>query len=150
MHIAPLRPSFLHRARTEGLDDRNQPVKRVVAAGGEPCRDVLRRAEPGEALLLASHSPFALERPYREFGPVFILAQESGEPAGDAFTNGYFRSQFVIRAYTADESIADAAMVTPATADETAQRFFARDDVAFLHARFPLYGCFALRLDRRW
>jgi hypothetical protein len=150
MHIAPLPQSYVDRLRTEGLDALGQPVRRVVAKGGEPCRDVLRRALPGEELLLASFSPFVLEGPYREFGPVFVLARESHEtiereslPVG-----GYLRERFVLRAYSRDERIVDAALVTPQDAQEMLARFFASDEVAFVHARFPTYGCFACRIDR--
>lgn len=148
--IAALPSAFVHRARTENLDALGQPVRRVIAEGGEPCRDVLRRAEPGEELILASFSPFTVAGPYREFGPVFILANEQNESASrDALpANGYLRERFVLRAYSAGEEILDAELVTPADADATLARFFARDDVAFVHARFPTYGCFACRVDR--
>lgn len=151
--IAPLPATFLTRLRTEGRDDLGQPVKRVIAQGGEPCRDVLRRARPGEELILASHSPFSKEGPYREFGPVFVLADASNEAvhreALQAGSDGdYLRAQFVIRAYSKDEEIVDAALVEAANAQTVMERFFAREDVAFLHARFPTYGCFACRLDR--
>lgn len=152
--VAPLPPSFLHRVRTEGLDDLGQPVKRLVANGGEPCRDVLRRAREGEALILASHSPFSKPGPYKEFGPIFVLAADANEPVRrDGLTAGgdgdYLRAQFAIRAYSSDEEIVDAALVTAQNAQEVVERFFARGEVAFLHARFPSYGCFALRMDRR-
>ena len=151
--VAPLPAAFLARVRTEGLDDLGQPVKRVTAQGGEPCRDVLRRAQPGEELILASHSPFSKTGPYREFGPIFVLASESPE---DVRRNGlraggdtdYLRAQFVIRAYSENEEIVDAALVDAAGAQNVVERFFERGDVAFLHARFPTYGCFACRLDR--
>ena len=42
----------------------------------------------------------------------------------------------------------DAELVTPDDAASTVERFLGRDDVAFLHLRFPAYGCFALRVDR--
>lgn len=151
--VAPLSAAFLTRVRNEGLDDLGQPVRYVTAAGGEPCRDVLRRARPGEELILASHSPFSKPGPYREFGPIFVLAKESGEEVRrDGLQAGsetdYLRGQFVIRAYSAEESIVDAALVDAAGAQDVVERFFARGDVAFLHARFPAYGCFACRLDR--
>ncbi|HEX2062430.1 MAG TPA: DUF1203 domain-containing protein [Thermoanaerobaculia bacterium] len=150
VRIAPIPPAFLHRARHENLDALGQPVRRVIAAGGEPCRDVLRRAEPGEELILASFSPFSVEGPYREFGPVFILAHPQHDDANrNALpTNGYLRERFVLRAYSAAEEILDAELVTPADAETALARFFARDDVAFVHARFPTYGCFACRVDR--
>ena len=52
--ITPIRSDFLIKVREAGIDDQNQPVVTQVAMGGEPCRDVLRRANVGEALILAS------------------------------------------------------------------------------------------------
>jgi hypothetical protein len=144
--IAPLPQTFLDRVRTHGIDDQNQPVRRVVAEGGEPCRDVLRRAEPGEELLLASFTPFTVAGPYKEFGPIFVLANDSGEPA--RLRENYLRERFVIRAYSAAEEIVDAALTEAAELAGTVERFFASDATAFLHVRFPAYGCFAMRIDR--
>lgn len=78
--LVPMSSDFLRRVREEGRDAQDQPVKRVRAKGGEPCRDVLRRAREGEELLLASFSPFTQPGPYKEFGPVFVLASPSDEP----------------------------------------------------------------------
>lgn len=153
LHVAAIPAAFLDRVRGQGIDDLGQPVKRVVAEGGEPCRDVLRRAQPGEELILASFTPFTKAGPYKEFGPIFVLAHPSAEPVRrEAFPraggDGYLRSQFVIRAYSAAEEIIDAALTTPDEAEQVIERFFARGETAFLHVRFPAYGCFACRLDR--
>lgn len=152
--IAPISTRFLQRVRLEGIDDLGQPVKRVVAAGGEPCRDVLRRAAAGEELILASFTPFTQAGPYKEYGPIFVLANESGEgvcrdelPAAGG-PHDYLREQFVIRAYSSAEEIVDAALVKAPELEATVARFFASEETAFLHARFPTYGCFALRIDR--
>ena len=151
-HIAPLPQAFLNRVRMEGRDALDQPVRRLSAKGGEPCRDALRRAEPGEDVILASFSPFTVAGPYREFGPIFVFASEVGRASQDVFRIGaptdYLREQFVIRAYSKEEEIVDAALVQAATAQQTIDTFFGRPDVAFLHARFPTYGCFACRIDR--
>jgi hypothetical protein len=145
--IAPIPADFLARVREQGLDDLGQPVKRVVAEGGEPCRDVLRRARAGERLILASFSPFRKPGPYHEYGPIFVLAEESGEATHDPL-DGYLREQFVIRAYSHAEEIVDAALIGKAEVEATVGRFLGRAETAFLHARFPVYGCFALRIDR--
>ena len=142
--FAPIRADFLERVRREGRDDLNQHVKRMIAKGGEPCRDAMRRALPGEEVILASYSPFTVEGPYREFGPIFVFANETERVASD----GYLQEQFVVRAYSRDEEILDAKLVTKSTAQETIDAFLARDDVKFLHVRFPTYGCFACRIDR--
>jgi len=151
--VAEIPPDFLKQVRTEGRDALGQQVKRLIAEGGEPCRDVLRRANKGEELILASFSPFAKPGPFHEYGPVFVLANESTEavernvvPAGE--DGNYLQQRFAIRAYSENEEIIDAALVEPADAQATVDRFFARADTAFLHVRFPSYGCFACRLDR--
>jgi len=150
--FAPIRQDFLQRVRRDGRDDLNQAVKRVVAKGGEPCRDALRRAMPGEELILASYSPFTVEGPYREFGPVFVFANDGDQPTESTLKIGaadtYLRDQFVVRAYSHDEEILDAALVAAPNAQETIDSFFTRDDVKFLHVRFPTYGCFACRIER--
>jgi hypothetical protein len=150
IQIAPISQSFLDRVRNEGIDDLGQPVRRLVAEGDEPCRDVLRRARAGEELILASFSPFREVGPYHEYGPVFVLANpDESEVRRDGLpTDGYLRERFVLRAYSPKEEILDAAMVTPGEAEETLQRFLERPEIAFVHARFPVYGCFALRIDR--
>jgi hypothetical protein len=152
--IAPLPELFLRRVRSQGIDDLGQPVRRIVAEGGEPCRDVLRRARPGEALILASFTPFTKTGPYKEYGPIFVLANASEEeiqrralPPAGADTN-YLRQQFVVRAYNEAEEISDAALIHASDFDATVERLFASASTAFLHVRFPTYGCFACRIDR--
>lgn len=152
--IAPIPSRFLNRVRSEGLDDLGQVVKRLEAQGGEPCRDVLRHARPGEKLILASFTPFTKPGPYHEYGPVFVLASRDDEHvdrdrapvAGSA--NDYLREQFVVRAYSDAEEIIDASLIDAQDFAATIERFFASADVAFLHVRFPTYGCFACRIDR--
>lgn len=150
--IAPLPEAFLRKVRDEGRDDLGQPVRRLRADGGEPCRDALRRAKPGEEIILASFSPFTVEGPFHEFGPVYVFANDIARhedeelPVGGA--DDYLREQFVIRAYSKEEDILDAALVQAPAAQATIDRFLGRTDVAFLHVRFPTYGCFACRIDR--
>jgi hypothetical protein len=151
--IAPIPSAYLARVRAKGLDDLGQPVKRMRASGGEPCRDVLRRAREGEELILASFSPFEKHGPYKEYGPIFLLANESDVEADRqalqaGSENDYLRSQFAIRAYSEDEEILDAALVQAVDAQRVVNELFARPETAFLHVRFPAYGCFACRLDR--
>ena len=154
MAIAPIPQDFLNRVRNEGTDDQQQPVKRLIAKGGEPCRDVLRRAQPGEELILASFTPFTIPGPYKEYGPIFVLAHASDEPvrrdvlpAAGSPTN-YLRELFVIRAYSSAEEIIDAAFVQAPDLAGTVDRFLGSSLTAFLHVRFPTYGCFACRIDR--
>lgn len=153
-NIVPVRQDFLVKARTLGLDDQGQAVEHLTAKGGEPCRDAFRRARPGEALILASYCPFAHAGPYREYGPVFILAQADALAAPPAILpvageQPYLGASFVLRAYSHDERIVDAVITPPADAAGHLERLFANCDPAFVLARFPAYGCYALKIIRR-
>ena len=154
--ITPIRSDFLIKVREAGIDDQNQPVVTKVAMGGEPCRDVLRRANAGEKLILASYCPFSKSGPYKEYGAVFVLAKQSSEPVNyDQFplpTNSvhdYFGDTFVLRAYDEQESIYAAHLVTPANVEEVISEIFQQVGVNFIIARYAAYGCYSLRLDRK-
>lgn len=149
--IVPVRPSFLDLARG-GIDDLGQPVERMLAQGGEPCRDVLRRARAGEELILASYCPFSVAGPYREYGPVFILAnpEASGATPDRLPVDGatpYLGASFVLRAYSREERIVDAVITTPQAAAHQLQRLLAQAATSFVLARFAAYGCYALRIE---
>lgn len=151
-NIVPIREDFLAKARHLGIDDLGQPVERLTARGGEPCRDALRRADAGQALILASYCPFAHAGPYREYGPVFILADPDAAVAPPpelpvAGAHPYLGASFVLRAYSDDERIVDAVMTSGAEAAGQLQRLFALHSPAFVLARFPAYGCYALRIE---
>jgi hypothetical protein len=150
----PLREDFLVKIRKYGLDDQNQPVERHIAAGGEPCRDVLRRARPGEELILASYCPFSLPGPYKEYGPVFALAAETGAagmPGPQPWTSEigmeYLGERFVLRAYDERERIIDAELSAPSSLRQDLARMLGRKEAAFVLARYATYGCYALRIE---
>ena len=154
--MTPIDAGFLQRVRATGRDDLGQPVRNLIATGGEPCRDVLRRARRGERLLLASYCPFKYAGPYREYGAVFVLAESSpqhGAPLGLPMQGGssdYWKrdASLVLRAYSSAEDIVAAQLVRPDGLAAAAEEYFTRDDIDFVLVRFPAYGCYALRLDR--
>ncbi|OAI43408.1 hypothetical protein AYO41_01970 [Verrucomicrobia bacterium SCGC AG-212-E04] len=149
--IRPLPAGFLRRVRETGLDDQDQPVRRLIATGGEPCRDVLRRARPGEAIILASYCPFASPSPFREYGAVYVLANPSAEPVpSDGFpaASDYFEASLVLRAYDQIHDISAAVLTSRWSAPKKIEDFLSRPDVRFVDARFPTFGCFACRFER--
>ena len=154
--ITPIRKDFLIKVRESGIDDQNQPIVHLIAEGGEPCRDVLRRAVAGEALILASYCPFSKPGPFKEYGAVYVLANQSDEAISydqillaSNSENDYFGDNFVVRAYDNEEGIYDARVVSPINAELTISEFLAHSEVKFIMARFTAYGCYALRLDRK-
>jgi len=153
--IKPIREEFLAKVRDEGLDDLNQKVVRLTASGGEPCRDVLRRARVGEELILASYCPFTHNGPYKEYGPVFVLANKKSEnidyhqlPITSMDKQNYLASSFILRAYNAMEQIIDAKVVTEEESKEVLTQLLENEKTDFVLARFTAYGCYALRLEK--
>ena len=155
IRINEISADFLAQVRETGLDAQGQPVQRFRSEGGDPCRDVLRRARPGEEIILASYCPFTQNGPFKEYGPIYILAKPSAEdvrrdelPLIQSEREPYLREQFVLRAYNDREEIIDATLVKSSEATEVLDRFLASNEVAFVDARFPTYGCFACRIYR--
>jgi hypothetical protein len=152
-NITPIRGAFLQTAQRQGLDDQAQTVERHVASGGEPCRDVFRRATPGETILLASYCPFELASPYKEFGPVFVMADAAPnttppDSLAALMACGYLGESFVLRAYSETERIVDGVVVHHTQAEATLQAMLHRADVSFVLVRFAGYGCYACRIER--
>ncbi|WP_432454201.1 DUF1203 domain-containing protein [Agarivorans sp. QJM3NY_29] len=153
--ITPIRPDFLLKARNAGLDDQNQAVVFKIAEGGEPCRDILRRARAGEKIILASYCPFGAPGPYKEYGPIFIRAQASDEqpdltqlPLPSGKDTDYLGQNFVLRAYNRGEEIVDAELVSPSNAQLVLDNFLSNPVVEFVLLRFAAYGCYALKIER--
>ncbi|POA97984.1 DUF1203 domain-containing protein [Chromobacterium sinusclupearum] len=151
--LETLDPVFVQRARREGVDALGQTVRRVPAKGGEPLRDVLRRARPGEPLILASYSPFRQIGPYREFGPVFLSAEPQADdvPPLDAIlseNHGYFAEYAALRAYDAEQTIIAAALLPVEEIRLQLRQWETRDEMVFAMLRFPAHGCYAARLNR--
>lgn len=138
----------MQRVRTTRRDDFDREVSVTVAQGGEPLRDQLRRAEPGERIILCSYQAVALPSEFAEIGPVFISAELSASAAcfGE-LPAGYFNRVFAVRGYDAQNRIVHSELVEPREAPEKFRAALARPNVAYLHARFAGHGCFAARID---
>ncbi|MBX3738265.1 MAG: DUF1203 domain-containing protein [Candidatus Didemnitutus sp.] len=147
--ITPISAAFVTRVRTTLRDDFGRAVAVTTAAGGEPMRDQLRRAAPGERLILCSYQAVALPSPFAEIGPVYVSADAPAPaPFRSELPSGYFNRIFALRAYDRFDRIVDSTLVEPVAAAAKFAEFLARDDVAYLHARFAGHGCFAARIER--
>jgi len=153
--IIPMRSDFLKKVRRLGLDDQGQAVEFLKAVGGEPCRDVLRRAKAGEMLILASYCPFIKAGPYKEYGPVFILANESDElvdysnlPLPKGEETDYLGDTFVLKAYCENERILDAVLSSPVDAESDLAGLLSNKAVSFVMARYAAYGCYSFCVER--
>lgn len=126
-------------------------VRRVFADDASfPCRVSVAHAAPGEELLLANyeHQP-APHSPYRATGPIFVrrLATEVFD-AINVIPEPVRTRLLSVRAYDARGLIVDADVVEGGEVETLIERFFAREDVSYLHIHYARRGCYACRVDR--
>jgi Protein of unknown function (DUF1203) len=121
----------------------------VQTAYGNPCRHCLRRANPGERLLLFSYSPFDTQNPYNETGPIFVHADGCARySAPHEFPPDFSAGSIVLRGYDAAQRIARVSVVVDGRAPHRAQELLADPEIAFVHARSFTHGCYLFRIER--
>lgn len=126
-------------------------MRRMVAdtKPGFPCRVSLEDAEPGETLILLPFEHQDAHSPYRSSGAIFVREQ-----AGEVFDRAgevppVLRGRLLsLRAYDGAGLMVDADVVSGDDVEAAIARFFARDDVSYLHVHNAKRGCYACRIDR--
>jgi hypothetical protein len=116
---------------------------------GYPDRIELRDAAQGESLLLLNHTYQPENTPYHGRHAIFVRegAQKAAEFI-DQVPDVMRRRTLSLRAYNAAHLIVEADLVAGAEADAAILRLLAAPHVAYLHAHYAKYGCFAARIDR--
>jgi len=133
-----------------GVDDRGAPVRPFVAdEDGAPLRCCLRDARAGERLALVAYRPAGTAGAYEEVGPIFLHADPcDGYSTDDGYPADFRGRRQVFRAYDTDGRIADAVLVDGGDVEADIERLLARPDVATVHSRNVLYGCYMFAIDR--
>ncbi len=117
---------------------------------GYPCRQCLRDAEIGEALMLVSHDPFIVDSPYRSRSPIFLHEQTCAPPGDiDGLPDQLTRRQLSVRAFDGDALMVDAAVIDGTALDEQLRRFFADAATTEVHVHNATRGCWATSVTRR-
>ncbi|WP_454714701.1 DUF1203 domain-containing protein [Caulobacter segnis] len=125
-------------------------ARRVVAdvARGFPCRVSLDDAEPGETLILVNYEHQPAPTPFRASHAIFV--RENVEPVAtvDEMPPALRRRLLALRAFDADGMMLAADIVEGAQADALIARLFEDSKIAYLHAHYAKWGCYAARIDR--
>ena len=145
--LSPFEPLFA--LGNEELAARGIQRMTVDDKPGFPCRVTLEDAEPGERVLLLPFEHQPAQSPYRASGPIFVR-----EAASEAFNAAdvvppVLRGRLLsFRCYDDADCIVDADVVSGDDAEEAIARFFARDDVRYIHVHNAKRGCFACKIER--
>jgi len=126
-------------------------IRRVVAdeKPSFPCRISLEDAELGETLLLLPFEHQPANSPYKASGPIFV--RQSARHAAELVDTlpEVLKGRLIsVRAYDAHDLMVDAEIVPGSEAIPVIERFFARDDVSYIHLHNAKRGCYAARVDR--
>jgi hypothetical protein len=121
----------------------------VDQPGGFPDRIELRDCAPGETVLLLNYMHQPADTPYRASHAIFV--REGATAAYDAYDAIPLPLQarlISLRAFDVTHAMVDADVVEGTGLVPAIERFFADQDVAYLHAHYAKRGCFAARIDR--
>ena len=125
-------------------------ARRVVAdvALGFPCRVSLDDAEPGETLILVNYEHQPAPTPFRASHAIFV--REGARPIAttDAMPPALRRRLLALRAFDKDGMMRAADIIEGARAEALIETLFEDPEIAYLHAHYAKWGCYAARIDR--
>ncbi|MEC4594099.1 MULTISPECIES: DUF1203 domain-containing protein [Nitrospirillum] len=144
---APFAPLFaLDEAGLLAAGARRQVVD---APGTFPCRVSLDDARPGERVVLVNHQHQPAFTPFRSAHAIYVR-EGAGEACRtvDVLPPALERRILSLRCFDAGHMIVTADLVDGADAIPVIHRLLDRTDVAYIHAHYAKYGCYAARIDR--
>lgn len=132
----------------EALAERG--VTRMVVDGRpRPDRIELRDAEPGETVLLLNHLYQPAETPYHGRHAIFVLEGATQRYEGiDTIPDVMATRPLSLRGFGEDGMLVDADPVEGRFAAPAIETLFADPPIAYIHAHYAKYGCYAARIDR--
>ncbi|QQQ76773.1 DUF1203 domain-containing protein [Saccharothrix sp. 6-C] len=147
MRIHALPDDVLDRAR--GLAGADEHHEWHAESPGAPLRCCLRKAGPGEPLVLFRHTPTSGAGPYEESGPVFAHAEPCAGPATTAaFPEALRHAPRTLRAYTAGGRIHGGEVADPERLADRVTALLDDPDVAAIQVRSASHGCFLFAITR--
>ncbi|MFT4057861.1 MAG: DUF1203 domain-containing protein [Novosphingobium sp.] len=127
---------------------------RVVADAndGFPCRVTLQDAHAGDRLILLNFTSHRVAGPFRTAYAIFVredAPQDIGQAVWvDRLPPVLQGRTLSLRGFDGDGMLHDAALVGPEEVERGIAALFAKAAVAYIHAHYASYGCFAARIDR--
>jgi hypothetical protein len=123
-------------------------ARRVVADAplGFPCRVSLDDAAPGETLILVNYEHQPAPTPFRASHAIFV--RDGVEPVATEMPPALRRRLLALRAFDQDGMMRAADIVEGAQADGLIATLFENPEIAYLHAHYAKWGCYAARIDR--
>lgn len=115
---------------------------------GFPCRVSLRNAEVGETVLLLNHEHQPAATPFRSSHAIYVRqGAQTAAPEPGEVPDALVRSPMLsVRAFSWDGMLQTAELTPGSESAAVFDALLKRDDVAYLHAHFAKYGCYAAKV----
>lgn len=121
----------------------------VDVTPGFPDRIEVRDLEPGETAFLINYVHQPAETPYRASHAIFVReGAEQRYQAVDEVPEVIRIRPISLRAFNTEGEMVDADLVDGRQIETLIERFFANEEVAYLHAHYAKRGCYAALISR--
>jgi Protein of unknown function (DUF1203) len=135
-----------------GLSDaelEQRQARRMIAQdGGYPCRISLTDATPGDEVILVSYEHHRAASPYRSNGALFVREGEQRFDGVDAVPAQLRKRVIALRGYDTCGMLRKAELFDGRNLEAGIDALFAQSEIAFIHAHFAKYGCYAALIER--
>jgi hypothetical protein len=146
----PLEP-FSNLFELEDTELAAMNARRCIAdtKPGFPCRVSLVEAEIGETVILLAYQHHAVDGPYRGSGPIYVRERaKQAELSVNEVPEVVRRRLMSVRAYNAQSLMVASEVVEGSHLKPQIERFFADEQISYLHLHNAKPGCFSCRVDR--
>ncbi|TDT16990.1 uncharacterized protein DUF1203 [Ilumatobacter fluminis] len=144
--VTTIRALPLDRTTADRLRRSGGVVVEADVSPGFPCRQCLRDADVGDALVLVSYDPFPddADSPYRGRGPIYLHRDDcSAKVDSDAFPRQLTTRRLSLRGFDAGSMMRWSTVVDGADLAEALGAGFRADGVDRIHIHNAGPGCFA-------
>jgi hypothetical protein len=146
LDATPFQPLFALDALL--LKDR-QAVRQIAdAAPGFPCRISLTDAPVGAEVILVNYEHQSADTPYRSRHAIYVREGEETYDAIDQVPEQLRLRTLSLRAFDEAGFIRAAELVAGTAVEPALDALLADPAVAYVHAHFAKFGCYAARIDR--
>ena len=153
--IVPLSKKYAQRIRESRQDDFGHEVIEQIATGSGPCRVSLKPFVKGvDSRLLFAHSPFEINNPFNQPGPIFINTDDVEEykdiyrfPPEIKANKKSFPLSLI--GYSKEQMMVFTQLIGDNDVDEMITEIFkANPVVEYLHARNAEACCYVCKIER--
>jgi Protein of unknown function (DUF1203) len=142
---------FTHLFKLDDAELLALGARRCIADAkpGFPCRVSLEDAEIGEQVILVTYEHHAVNGPYRGSGPIYVRENAKQVQLEMNEIPDVARSRLMsVRAYDAQSLMIASEVVEGSNLGQQIEKFFADQQVSYLHLHNAKPGCFSCRVDR--